>query len=134
LRRNREACLAPIFFRQALGQFPPRLAAVLGFVDTRCRAAIHEHRHITNSLPGNGIHDIGVARVHVDLGDARVLIVNLRVAEAVTQHFAPALPAVSRLEQAAVPAAGPKRPLRGNEDRVRIPGIDADHSDALRPL
>ena len=130
-RRNRDAGLAHVFFRQTFGQLAPGFAAINGFVNARPGSTVHQHRYVTQPLPGDRKHHVRIARVHMHFIDARILVVPVRVAEAVTEHLAPGLAAVGRLEQAAIAAAGPQRSLRGDEDRVRIARVDANHADVL---
>ena len=75
---------------------------------------------------GGGVERVGVARVHHDLVDARVL--------AASQDLLPGLAGIDRLEKAAVPSGRPQRPLGRDVDDVRVPRIDDDVADVLGPL
>ena len=95
LWRNRKACLTPDFFGQAFREFAPGLAAVFRFMDAGCRTAVQQNRDITEFLPRDGVHDIGITRVHEDFRDTRVAVVDIRIAKAVAQNLLPVLASVS---------------------------------------
>ena len=95
------------------------------------RTAIDEHGHIAQSLPRNGIQQIRVARVHVNFGNPRVLIIVVRIADAIAKNLAPGLAAIRRFVQTAIAAARPQWALRRNIDCVRVAWVDANHPDVL---
>ena len=55
------------------------------------RTAVHDDCDVTQALPRNGVHDIGVTWVHVNLGNTRVLVIKFSITQAVTEHLAPVL-------------------------------------------
>ena len=81
-------------------------------------ATVDEDCNVAQALPRDGVHDIRVARIHVNFVDARILIVLGFVAVTFTKHLAPVLAAIGGLVEATIAASRPQWALRGNEDRV----------------
>ena len=124
LGRDGDADLAERALRQALLQPLPRRPAVGRAVDPRLRASAHVGGHRAVALPGRGVEHVGVPGVDGDVGDARPL--------PRPEDLRPRLPAVRRLEEAAVAALRPERPLRGHPDDVRLLRVHDDLRDVLR--
>ena len=76
------------------------------------------------ALPGRGVEDVGVPGVERDVGDARPL--------PRPEDLRPRLPAVRRLEEPAVAALRPQRPLRRHPDDVGVLRMHDDLRDVLR--
>ena len=94
LRANSDTGLAHHVFGQPFSELTPGFTAVFGLVNAGTRATVHDDCDVTQTLPRNGVHDIGVARIHVNLRNTRVLVVKLGVAKTVTEHLAPVLAAI----------------------------------------
>src|SRR6185437_2675224 len=88
--------------------------------------AVNQRPKFSFALPGGGVENIRVRRVHSHIRNARVL--------ADRENLGPSFPAVARLVESAVSAAIPQRPLRGDVNCVRILWVDDDFADVLRIL
>src|SRR5262249_31639420 len=95
-------------------------------VERALRPAVDERPDVPAALVGGGDQDVRVARVYHHVGDAGVL--------ADRQDVLPGLAAVGGLEQAAVAARPPERPLGGDVDDVRVARVEDDAGDVLRLL
>ena len=76
------------------------------------------------ALVRGGQQMIGILRIHDDVGAAGVIV-------HLDEALRPGLAAVGGLEEAAIAAAFPERPLRGHVDHVGIARIDHDAGDVL---
>src|SRR6185436_18710065 len=85
-----------------------------------------ERPDAARALVRRGVEDVGVARVHHDLGDAGVL--------ADEEHGVPRLAAVGGLVEPALAAGLPERALGGHVHHARIPRVDDDPADVLGAL
>ena len=94
-------------------------------------SAVHEDSNIAIALPCNGIHDVGITRIHVNFRHARVEVIHIGIAEAFTQYLAPVLAAVRGLEESAITAAGPQRSLGSDKNSVGVARVNANHADVL---
>src|SRR6185369_3749446 len=121
-----EADAPHLFLRQAGGELAPGGAAVTALVDRRAGAAVDQRPDLALPLIGGGIEDVGVARVHRQVGDAGVLVDR--------EDRFPGLAAVGGLVEAAVAARIPQRALGRDEDHVRIARIDDDLPNVLGAL
>ena len=118
LRRYCQAGLAASLLRQSRSELAPGFTAVFGFVNTTAWPTVHQYGDIAQALPTDSIEHIRIARVHVDFGDAGVLVIDVCIAQTVAQNLAPVLAAVGRLVEAAVAAARPERTLSRHVHRI----------------
>src|SRR5678815_771549 len=73
LWRQRERDTAEVDHRQSLRELVPGRATIGGLEDAGFRTAGDEHAGVPASLIRGGVHDIRIARIEQDIGDARVL-------------------------------------------------------------
>jgi hypothetical protein len=122
--RDGEADATEVARGQARPDLLPRRARVGRFVERAFGAAVDERPVVSASLVGRGVDGVGVVRIDYDVGDAGVL--------ADVERALPRLAAVGRLEEAAVAARPPERPLRRDVDHVGVARINHDATDVLR--
>ena len=125
-RRDRHPDLPLVARWQPAVDLAPSVAAVGGLVDPRPWTAVDHRPLVAPALPRGRVDHVGVARVEVDLVDAGVLVD--------IENELPALAAVRRAVQSALPARGPEGALRGNVDRAGVVGVDCDHAYMARRL
>ena len=99
------------------------LAAVGRLPQAAARAAAVEAPRRAPALVRRGVEHVRVRRVHHDIGEAGVVVDEVRVR--------PGLAAVGRLEQAALGVRPEQVAERGDVDDVRILRVDDDAADAL---
>ena len=124
LVRNRQPDPAHVFLGKAVDELAPRLAAVGALVDPRFGTAIDQRGDIAKTLVGRGVERVRPRRVLNHLVDACGFVV--------TAQFLPGGATVGGLEQTAVTAYGPQRPLGGHVNDVGVARVDHDRSDVLR--
>ncbi len=112
--------------RQPLGQLRPLRAAVGRLVEPALGTAADQLSDRAAPLIRRGVEDVGVLRIHRDVGDAGV--------GADRQHRLPRLAAVGRLVEAAVAAGAPQRADGADVDDVGVARIDEDVLDVLGVL
>src|SRR4029079_19154243 len=126
LWRQRERDTAEVDHRQSLRELVPGRATIGGLEDAGFRTAGYEHAGVPASLIRGGVHDIRIARIEQDIGDARVL--------ADLERRLPRAAAIGRLVETAIAARRPERTLRRDPDDVAVPRIDRHATDLLRPF
>ena len=106
------------------GDFAPRLAAVGRLEQPAGRSAARHLILDAIRLPHRREHDVRIPAIDLDVDGA-----GLVVAE---QHLLPRLAAVGRLEHAALVARRAVLSEVGDEDDVRVGGVNADLRDRVR--
>ena len=121
--RDGHVCL--LHFGKALGQLAPGLAAVGGFEDAAVRAGVlvAEFPRAFAGFPQRGVEDIGIGRVHGDVGRAGVLVD--------VKHFPPVLAAVGGGEDAALLVRAIGMPQHGGEQAVRVARVHGQRGNLL---
>src|SRR5581483_11586921 len=122
-RRDREPDAPQRAGGQALGERPPRIAAVDRLVDAAARAAGDHRPRLAQRLPHRGVEHARVRRIHRQVDGARPV--------AHVEHLAPAAAAVRGAEDAALRVRTERVAERRHVDDVRVLRVDADLADEL---
>ena len=123
-RRDVDADLAHIAIGEPGGHAPPCAPPVGGLVDAGAGAARQERPDAAPPLVGGRVHDLGIHRIELDVGDAGVLIYG--------EDRFPAVAAVFAAIEAALPACRPEGTLGRDEHDVPVARIDQDLADVFR--